>query len=266
MSTINVFQISFEIWGCIIGIIVCILLGATSQEAKDPIGKKLWSMILMNNLLLVSDALAYIYRGDLSSLGIVMTRISNFSLFALEDLLLVTFIRYVKSITGCNEEKASKWWEYLSYGLLAAAFTGLLLTQLNGLYYSFDDTNHYQRGSGIWMNFAATGAVFLICVLRLLLRRKELSKSEASTFLLCVVVFLLCIAVQFLFYGLSLINIGTTISILMMYLSHYKAQYDAYIASSIEEAIRDTEALRAWKSASNGAEQERESAYEKHKE
>ena len=35
MSTINVFQISFEIWGCIIGIIVCILLGTASFETED---------------------------------------------------------------------------------------------------------------------------------------------------------------------------------------------------------------------------------------
>ena len=100
MSTINVFQISFEIWGCIIGIIVCILLGTASFETEDVVGKKLWKMILINNLLLVSDALAYIYRGDLTPLGVTMTRICNFSLFALENLLLVIFVRYVRQITG----------------------------------------------------------------------------------------------------------------------------------------------------------------------
>ena len=251
MSTINIFQISFEIWGCIISIIVCILMGTISFKTKDVIGKKLWRMILINNFLLVSDALAYIYRGDITPLGITMTRICNFALFALEYILLVIFVRYVKCITDNSENKSTTWWEYLAYTLQTAGFAGLIITQFTGLYYSFDDTNHYQRGNGIWISFAACGAVILICFFRLWLHRKKLSKSETSTFSLCIMIFFVCIVVQFIFYGLSLINIGITIALLLMYLRHYKMLYDMYINNSIEEAIRDTEALSAWKSVSD---------------
>ena len=266
MSTINVFQISFEIWGCIIGIIVCILLRTASFETEDVVGKKLWKMILINNLLLVSDALAYIYRGDLTPLGVTMKRICNFSLFALENLLLVIFVRYVRQITGTGEAKSTAWWEYLAYFLQAVGFAGLVITQFTGLYYSFDETNHYQRGSGIWINFAVCGAVILLCFFELWLHRKKLSKSETSTFLLCIAIFFLCIILQFVFYGLSLINIGMTIALLLVYLRHNKAQYDVYIKNSIDEAIRDTEALAAWKSVPDcAAEQTQEVQYEENK-
>lgn len=253
MSTINIFQISFEIWGCIIGIIVCILLGTISFETKDVVGKKLWRMILMNNLLLVSDALAYIYRGDLTPIGVAMTRISNFSLFALEYVILFIFLRYVKLITSCHDAKSTTWWEYLAYVLQAVAFIGLVMTQFTGLYYSFDDTNHYQRGDGIWVSFAVCGAVILICFFRLWLHRKKLSKSQTSTFFICIMIFFVCIAVQFLFYGLSLINIGMTIALLVMYLRHCTIQYDVYVNNRIEDAVRDIKALSAWKSISDRA-------------
>ena len=64
MSTINVFQISFEIWGCIIGIIVCILLGTASFETVDVVGKKLWKMILIKP----TCALPCVYLHDYTKL------------------------------------------------------------------------------------------------------------------------------------------------------------------------------------------------------
>lgn len=253
MSNIHIFQISFEIWGCVISIIICLLLGSGSFEGKDIAGKQLWRIILVNNFLLVSDSLAYIYRGDMSPIGMVMTRVCNFLLFMLEDLLLAIFVRYVRTITDDQKSKFVMWWEALAYALLGASFTGLVITQFTGFYYAFDATNRYQRGVGIGMSFAACAAVILICVARLWTQRKKLSKDEKSTFLLCVLIIFICIAVQFLFYGLSLINVGMTIVFLLMYLRHYKMQYDAHMARSLEEAIRDTEALCAWKSASGCA-------------
>lgn len=250
MSAINIFQISFEIWGCIISMIISILLGTFFFKTKDAVGKKLWAMILINNLLLVSDALAYIYRGDLSPIGVVMTRICNFALFALEYLLIVLFVRYVKYITSFNEVKAPKRWEYMAFILLAVGFIGLVITQFNDLYYSFDDTNHYQRENGIWISFTVCGAVILVCFFRLWLYRKKFSKSQISLFYLCIMIFLVCIIIQFIFYGLSLINIGVTISLILTYLRHYTLQFDLYVNNSVEEAVRDIQALYAWKNNS----------------
>lgn len=265
MSTINVFQISFEIWGCIISIIICILLGNISFEKNDMIGKKLWRMILINNFLLVSDALAYIYRGDLTHIGFLMTRICNFLVFVFEYIILSIFVSYVKDITSYNEENPATWLKYLTFIILAVGFTGLVITQFTGLYYSFDDTNHYQRGNGIWISFAVCGAVLFICFFRLWLHRKVFSKTGTSICLLCSMIFFVCIAAQFIFYGLSFINIGITIVLILMYLSHYKIQYEMYINNSIEEAVSDTRALLEWKSVSDCAEQTQEVHNEENK-
>lgn len=266
MSIINVFQISFEIWGCVISIIICILLGNISFKTGDIVGKDLWKMILINNFLLISDALAYIYRGDSTPIGIAMTRISNFNLFALEYMILVIFVHFVKHITSCNVSKSITWWECLTFILQAAGFVGLIITQFTGFYYYFDNTNHYQRGNGIGISFAVFGAVILICFFRLFLQRKQLSKNEKSTFLFSIMILIVCIMVQFLFYGLSLINIGVTIALLFMYLRHYMNQCDLYLKSSIEEAIKDTEALSSWKSTSTCTEETQEASYEENKE
>ncbi len=266
MSTINIFQISFEIWGCIISTIICILLSSSPFETKDTVGKNLWRMILINNFLLVSDALAYIYRGDLTPIGIAITRICNFTLFALEYMILVIFVRFVKYITSHNKSESTTWWEYLVFILQTIGFFGLIITQFTGLYYSFDATNHYQRGKGIWINFSVCGIGILICFFRLLLQRKKFSKREKSTFLFCIIIFFICVVMQFIFYGLSFINIGITIILLFLYLRHYILQYDVYLNKNVEEAIKDTEALLTWKSVSDHAfEQTQEEQYEENK-
>ena len=264
MSTINIFQISFEIWGCIISIIVCILLGTASFSKKDAVGNKIRRMILINNFILVSDALAYIYRGDLTPMGCAFTRISNFVMFALQYILLALISDYAKHIIAKNKSK-STWWDYLAFSLLFIAFIGLVITQLTGWYYSFDDTNHYQRENGIWISFAICGLVLLLCCVRLCLNRKNLSQSEKSTFMMCVVISLICIVVQFVFYGLSLINTGITISLLLMYFRHIKSRYDTYMDNCIEEAIRDTKAL-CERSVSLCTKQAGEVQYEENKE
>lgn len=273
MSTINIFQISLEIWGCIISSILCILLGTISFTANDIAGKTLWRMILINNLLLVSDALAYLYRGDLTPLGVTMTRSCNFSLFALEYILLGMFVYYVTCITSSQKAYIAMRWKYLAYGLLIIGFAGLFLTQMTGLYYSFDETNHYQRESGIWISFAVCVAVVILCFIRLFVHRNSFEKSEKATFFLCMMIFFVCMVVQFLCYGLSLINIGLTVVLLLIYLRHYKTQYDRYIQNKIEEAILDAETLVVWKSdatfasdSASGSTQRQtgEGQYEKH--
>lgn len=250
MSTLNIFQISFEIWGCIISIIVCILMNTLSFK-EDALGKKLWKMILINNFILVSDALAYIYRGDTTLLGVAMTHASNFALYALELMLLVIFVRYVKCLTYEPGDCRPRIWEYAALIIPAVAFAGLIVTQFTGLYYFFDDTNHYRRGYGAWINFAACIAVILICTIKLWLSRKKLIKKFKTILSVCLIIFCVCIALQFMFYGLSLINIGITISLLLMYLSHYKTQYDLYVNNSIEEAVGDAQAILTYKSAND---------------
>ena len=51
MSTVNIFQISFEIWGCVISIIICLLLGGNTFKDKDEVGKCLWRMLLVLSLI-----------------------------------------------------------------------------------------------------------------------------------------------------------------------------------------------------------------------
>lgn len=244
MSTLNIFQISFEIWGCIIGIMIAMILGVSTFREHDQTGKKLWCMVLFNNNMLVCDALAYIYRGDLSQIGTIMTRFSNFSMFLMEYVILYCFVGYVESLT--SQDTRSRW-KTIALILEVIAFLGLALTPFTRLYYSFDTLNRYRRGPGIWISFAACGAIILICMYRLYAYRKQLSKTQLQVFLSCISIFCICMLLQFIVYGLSFINIALTVCIHLLYFMHVKQQYENHWNWSIEQAIQDTTEYIEWK-------------------
>ena len=52
-------------------------------------------MFINNICILASDSLAYLYRGDMSNLGIVMTRTSNFVNYAAQYVLVVLGAHYI---------------------------------------------------------------------------------------------------------------------------------------------------------------------------
>lgn len=246
MSTLNIFQISFEIWGCITGIVIAMILGVSTFREHDHNGKILWYMVLFNNIMLVCDALAYIYRGDLTKIGIIMTRISNFSLFLMEYIVLFCFINHVRCLTA-NEDRQTHRWQTVAVLLDGVALAGLFATPFTNLYYSFDTLNRYSRGKGLWISFAACAVVMLICIYRLYTCRKQLSKTQKNVFFSCITIFFVCMLLQFVVYGLSLINMALTISIQFMYFMHAKQQYEYRYQQNIEQAIHDTTEFVTWK-------------------
>ena len=55
-------------------------------------------------LLLVSDRFAYIYRGDVTTAGYWMVRISNFMVYAMVLFIVWTFNRYISVIFKNDDE------------------------------------------------------------------------------------------------------------------------------------------------------------------
>lgn len=244
MSTLNIFQISFEIWGCIIGIAIAMILGISTFRENDHTVKILWRMLLFNNIMLVCDALAYIYRGDLTNIGIVMTRISNYCMFLMQYFILYCFIGYVDRLT-C--EKHNFIWKKVAIISDGMAVLGLAATPFTNLYFSFDTLNRYSRGNGLWISFASCAAVIMICMWRLYTCRKQLSRNQTNIFFSCIVIFIGCMILQYLVYGLSLINMALTMCIQLLYFMHAKQQYENRYHQNIEQAIRDTTEFVTWK-------------------
>ncbi len=87
MDKLQEIQIIFEFWSAVFSIIPAICVFVTKKfdprQAKNVI-----ALLLTNAVINIADALSYLYRGDISSLGYYMVRICNFSVFLFNIILL----------------------------------------------------------------------------------------------------------------------------------------------------------------------------------
>ena len=112
-------------------------------------------------LLLVFDRYAYIYRGDISETGFWMVRISNFVVFIMTLMIDWSFNHYVIDIImdETDVKKVPFRLKIIDY-LITIGIVLVIISQFTGLYYTFDETNHYQRAPGFLI-----GAIIPVIVL-----------------------------------------------------------------------------------------------------
>lgn len=178
------------------------------------------NMSFFTTLLLISDRLSYIFRGDVSPGGCRITRISNFLVFASIILVQNGFNDYLISMK--NKQKNHDISGIALNGCKILAVIGLILlvvSQFTGLYYTFDETNHYQRAPGFII-------CYLIPLLMTILQAFFIIKNHSSfrkSILMSVFAFVgLPVAagiIQIYCYGVSLTSVSFAVSAVMLYIS-----------------------------------------------
>lgn len=169
-------------------------------------------------LLLLFDRFAYKYRGDVSTLGFYMVRISNGMVYILSLIIpcLVTRFLYDMFKHDANLDRMPIQliiadWLY-SIGTLL-----VIISQFTGLYYTFDENNVYHRSP---LNFLCYAAPFLMVVMQewsIIRYRKKIKKSLAVSMLICIALPVISSVIQIFLYGISLANMMTAFVVCVFY-------------------------------------------------
>ncbi len=242
MSTINIFQISLEIWGIVLSLILAVFSGVTVYRSGRML-KNAWTLLLLNCMLLSCDALAYVYRGDPSSIGIAMTRFSNFGVFFIEGVLVWWFAYIVQQIIVGKDKISMKSAPMVITSVcVIAQLLGTVLTPFTGFYYSFDEQNYYVRGNGIILSFLLMGTVLAINIFEVIRNKQKISERLLRTFIGMAFILVASVVFQFIFYGISLINIAITLAIIVMFLNlltdNREREFKRHI-SGMEDIIKE---------------------------
>lgn len=170
-------------------------------------------------LLLYFDRAAYIYRGDTSTTGYWMVRISNFTVFAMVLLIVWAFNHYIRDIyrdeTGIKKIPIRL---TLVDFLVMAGLVMLAVSQLNGMYYFIDANNEYHRAPLFFISMAIPCAVLIMQLTVVIQYHKYFRNGLLISLVLFTTLPLIAGILQFQFYGLSLINITTGFLSNMLYL------------------------------------------------
>lgn len=188
--------------------------------------KRKWLLFIQffTALLLFNDALAYMFRGHPGTVGFYMVRISNFLVFALNDVILFFFHVYV-----CSYLFADGNWrdirraKIVSY-ICAAGVAFVVLSQFTDLYYYFDADNFYHRNPGYMISLLIPVTGMMIDLSLLVQFRKNIRKNIFLSMLSYIMLPLAAAVAQTVWYGAPLIDLAICLAVIFMYIASMSEQ------------------------------------------
>lgn len=187
------------------------------------LGRQLERRIRRYALAFFAVAVAYVF---FATLGEVLDGVDLVSLYALRrralfweslmsSLLMLLLSDFLLASAGEDSKKSPVLWTsaflWLSYLALLA------YTQHSGVFYFFDEDNVYHRGPWYPILLLPPAMIMLVNLLAFWKRRARLSKAQRLAFAIFLLVPLLSMAVQSMFYGILTIVAGTVFSLFFMF-------------------------------------------------
>ena len=133
--------------------LVTALFAAFTKMASARKKAGLLIMEISSTILLLAERSAYIYRGDLSTEGYYMVRIGNFLGFFMVLWVLFGFNIFLYDLFSEIDKEHLPIRIKFAFLLTLIGMIVLIVSQINGFYYSFDENNLYQRGPGFILSF-----------------------------------------------------------------------------------------------------------------
>ncbi|MBR2675480.1 MAG: HD-GYP domain-containing protein [Solobacterium sp.] len=180
-------------------------------------------------MLLIFDRLSYLYRGDVSNYGGFMVRLSNGMCYFLM-LLIPLLVTYFMEDLYRDEGKLEKtpMGIRICEVLFVIGTVLIIVSQFNGLYYTFDDQNRYVRAPGNIISYIIPFLVVIIQESVILKYRGRLNRNLETALMLSIIMPTIAAVIQFFCYGISLMSITTVVVVIVFYV---------YTLSSLGEEV-----------------------------
>ena len=181
--------------------------------------KAMMPLELCAMILLVADRRAYMYRGDPSTKGWWMVRISNFLVFFLTLAVIYFFNMYLIDLfTHEGKPAAAPKRLKVARVLLLIGMVMVVISQFTGLYYTFDEMNRYQRAPGFIICYLVPLIVLILQLTVTIQYYNRLSQRIAFSLVLFSAFSILSSILQVFLYGVSLNNIMIVLLAALLYI------------------------------------------------
>lgn len=225
MFTRQSIHIALEAWGVIFCIIAAVCLSYSSQKSGVK-NKYLVFLQLSIACYLLTDAIAWRYRGMEGPVGYYLVRISNFLTFLSALVMPIAFHIYL-----CHLLFASDWSRHKRKFYVRAVFylclVGIILliiSQFTNLYYYFDENNFYHRNTWHTLHMILVLVAMVMDFVLVVRYRKRLSKNMRIAIMSYFVLPFVATVIQIFYYGLSLAGFAVGISATFIFMTEVMEQ------------------------------------------
>ena len=210
--------------------------------------------------LLLSDALAYFYRGNTTVTGYYMVRLSNFFVFICNFSINFFFCLYVCEFIKQSRLNLSLVLHpktsikngipvqlFIVFVLCVAGVLITIFSQFSNFFYYFDENNLYHRSTFFPLSVGLGLLPGLITFTMFLQNRKKLKKNIFVSLLFYFIIPLIGVIMILIVYGFPWINVSLGLSALHLFYSSIKLMeiefYSGERGNSIISSVYKTEAI-----------------------
>lgn len=240
MTTLQYVHFSVELWGAFFCLLAAVIIGINKGFDKKG-SYKLIALMLNSAILMVSDALAWLFRGNITEAGYFTVRIANFAAFFFGFLTMPLVAEYITHIIKNRSGINGLYWKYIEWVLFGIGSIMLAINTFKPFIYDFDNRNTYFRLAGgiIPGVLAFTGIVITIgVVLEYIGFMRTFEKIATVVYLVLPVI---AVVLQSFKYGVSFTYLSLVFSSLTLFIS-FEVNYNQFNAEKerklAEERIR----------------------------
>ena len=240
MTTLQYVHFSVELWGALFCLIAAVVIWISRHSDKKG-SYKLIALMLASSLLMISDAMAWLYRGNTSETGYYVVRIANFAAFFFGFLIMPLVAEVITHIIEKRSGVEGLFWKYIEWALFVIGTMLLVINSFHGFIYAFDERNTYYR---LAFGILPAGIAFVGIVITLgvvLEYYQYLHTYERIVTVIYLVLPIIAVVLQSLHYGISFIYLSLVLSSLMLFISfeiEYVQEHTRKERELAEERIR----------------------------
>lgn len=218
ITSLEITQATMDMFFCLFCVIMIVSIKANNPKQKSM--KMFMRLFLLAAVLFLGETFAYIFRGNLGALNIIMTRIANLMVFAMNIAMANTYVRYVSSVLSEKGIEVS-----VKNIKIANIFScvNLFIIAVNLFYpwmYYFDEANYYHRNY-VWYAYTIILLVVIFTGTALTIKhRKYLEMGSFISIMLFSFIPIIATIVQLFIYGLSITNLGLGIGSFIMFAAY----------------------------------------------
>lgn len=214
-------MVSIQMFGLALGGTMCFIIAVFSlliQYRNKNRKAVLFLMELSTAIMMFADVCTLKYNGDTSTLGFVITYISNFLVFFLIYTQLLLLYLYIDTyLTKHKDPKYSKYERYIIIAAVAVAVLQLVISQFNGMYYSIDSNNVYSRGPVFFGAYIVPVSLSLYYFIKTIKNRMHLTPYIVIANVVFTTLPVVCGIAQGLMDGTSLFDMSMSVSMVIMF-------------------------------------------------
>lgn len=218
ITSLEIAQATMDMFFFLFCLIIFVSIKANNPKQKSM--RMFVRLFLIATVLFFGETLAYIFRGNLGTFNILVTRIANLMVFAMNIAMANTYVRYVSSVFVEKGAEVSG-----NSVKIANIFSciNIFIVVVNLFYpwmYYFDEANYYHRNNSWYVYTLISLVVIFIGAGMALKYRKYLEKRSFISMMLFSFIPIIATVVQSFIYGFSITNLGLGIGSFVMFAAY----------------------------------------------